>query len=155
MLYENENLEKNKHVAWIQITCALPIKIICKPPKSRETVPLILQLKSSIIDRIKYNEKDTIIPLCKFFFPFLNDTYIIKYQKQLVKTIVQMLFQLSRIFWYIQKFACLPSDEDVDAESEPLLLELEQLSGEEPLAVRVIGKPEYLKSYLYKYSFTS
>ena len=40
MLYENENLKKNKHAAEILVTCALPIKIICRPTKSRETIPL-------------------------------------------------------------------------------------------------------------------
>ena len=39
-LYENENLEKNKHAAEILVTCDLPIEIICSPPKSHETFPL-------------------------------------------------------------------------------------------------------------------
>ena len=40
LLYVNVNLRKNKHAAELLGTSNLSIKIVCSPPKSRDTVPL-------------------------------------------------------------------------------------------------------------------
>jgi len=40
MLYENVNLEKNKYAVEILVTCALLIKIFCRPTHSCETISL-------------------------------------------------------------------------------------------------------------------
>ena len=55
LLYENVNLRKNKHAAELLGTSNLSIKIVCSPPKSRDTVPLKYHIKTKIKINLQRN----------------------------------------------------------------------------------------------------